>query len=365
MYLNNLFFLAGLNYPVWEYIYEMPLDVYYGEDCLEFPERVVCFGGHMPSANDLTYVNVSLNAVVRASCQQQSQWHLSRIQQPLDLNYINYNPYFKNTSDFTVVVMDTWMDVDHSQLQGRAKRWKSFVPHDPHRFPEHATHCAGLVGSKDYGTARDAQIASVQILGDDGAGDYASMIQALHYVLTQIRSSTSKNKFVVSLSVGGPQDAAVNRAVESLLPFAPVFVAAGNSAEDACLTSPSSSRLVFTVAASNVFNKFSSFSNFGTCVDLIAPGENIVSLCPRNQLCAMSGTSMATPLSAGLLVNYWAERPELNSGQVMARFWHKLALGVIDGVPAKTVNRFLFKQAAPCLWHDDLDQIVFEGCPFY
>jgi subtilisin family serine protease len=353
----------------WLYIYEVPLGMFYGHRCLEFPERLVCFGNTMPSAFDLTYINVSMNSIVNSQCQQQSPWHLSRIQQPGSFNYFNYNPYPANTSKIEFVVLDTWMDVNHPELEKRVDRWKSFVSHDPGQYPAHATHCAGLIGSKSFGTARQSKIHSVQVLDDTGSGDYATMIEAINYVYLRLKNSPTK-KFIVSMSIGGPRSEALNRALEVLLRLSPVVVAAGNSAEDACNVSPASS-LAFTVAASGPFNKFATFSNFGKCVDAIAPGESILSLCPNEKTCWMGGTSMATPLTAGLLAHYWLEKPQFNAQQLLSYFSHSLARNIVSGVPpaSNTPNRFLQKITAPCFYEEFINQQedyapYYSGCPF-
>lgn len=336
----------------WQYIFELPLGLYYGDDCLRFPERVVCFGNEMPPAYDLSYMNVTLNQPIHAisfiedSCQRPAQWHLARIQQPTNFNYFNFRPY-ADSSRVEFIVMDTWMDVDHPEIKGRADRWKSFVDHDPQAFPEHATHCAGLIGGKTYGTARQSRIHSVHILDDDGQGDYGSMIEALHYVFTIAKRDEGKRKYIVSMSLGGPQSDAVNRAVEVVHSIAPVVVAAGNSNRDACGESPASAK-VLTVAASGPLNRFSDFSNFGSCVSLISPGESILSACPNNKTCWMSGTSMATPLAAGVLGHYWLDKPELTVSQLAVHFLHSISQGPVQGVPKNTPNKFVFKQAPYC-----------------
>jgi subtilisin family serine protease len=345
----------------WTYIYELPLNAVYGQDCIEFPERMICFGNEMPAPADLTYMNVSYNDVVRSTCQKSAPWHLARIQQPSLLNYFNYNPYSTNTENIAFVVMDTWMDTAHPDLQGRAKRWKGFVPHDDSNYPTHATHCAGLIGSKTYGTARKSPIYSVRVLDDNGEGDYASLISAIQYVLTKIKEDPD-TKYIVSMSLGGPTSPAVNRAVAALAAVAPVVVAAGNEAADACGSSPASERSAITIAASAPLNNFAAFSNYGKCVDMIAPGESILSLCPQNKLCWMSGTSMATPLAAGLLAHYWAEKPYATPQLISALFVQNAARNVLKNVPSNTVNRFLFKSSSKCIaYQEDLEQELYDS----
>ncbi len=333
----------------WQYIYELPLGIYYGQNCLNFPERTVCFGNEMPAPLDLIYMNVSQNQMFQLAteCQLNAKWYLPRIQQPSDTAYSNYNPYPKNSSEVSFVVLDTWMDVDHEEFEGRASRWRSFQPHNPKFFPRHGTHCGGLIGSKSYGTARQSKIYSVQVLKDDGQGDYATLIQSLDYVYKQVCPDKSR-KYIVSMSIGGPKSDAFNHAVEAVANCVPVFVAAGNDAQDACNSSPSSVASAMTVASSNILNKFSLFSNSGSCVNIIAPGENILSLCPQNLTCYMSGTSMATPLSAGLAAHFWLKNPNLSPNQLFSKMIKESAWNVIQNVPQKTPNRFLSLKQDKC-----------------
>jgi subtilisin family serine protease len=331
----------------WLYIYELPLGVQYGQNCLDFPERTVCFGNEMPSAFDLSFMNVSYNDRFTTECQQQAPWHLARIQNPSSLNYFNFNPYFRSSSNVSFIVMDTWMDIDHEEFEGRAQRLKGFVPHSDSQFPTHATHCAGLIGSKTYGTARDSKIYSVRVLDDEGSGDYSTLIQAIHYVYQQV-SQNSTRKFIVSMSLGGPKSDAVNRAIDSLALITPVFVAAGNEGQDACSTTPASAQNVITVAASDPYNNFASFSNRGSCVKLIAPGDSILSLCPRNSKCWMSGTSMATPLAAGLAAQFWLDEPHLKPKELQQRMINQSAKNLIKNTPWRTPNAFLFKKNGLC-----------------
>lgn len=346
----------------WAYIYELPLNAMYGQDCLEFPERMVCFGNEMPSPYDLSYINVSLNDYVSTSCQKKAPWHLARIQQPKLLNYFNYNPYSTSTSSVTFVVLDTWLDTSHPDFEGRAKRWKAFQNHDSSQYPEHATHCAGLIGGKTYGAARQSKMYSVQVLDDDGKGDFATLITAIQYVMSKIRDEP-RTKFIVSMSLGGPHSPAVNRAVAALAKISPVLVAAGNEAQDACSTSPASELSAITVAASGPLNRFAGFSNRGKCVDMIAPGESILSTCPNNLLCWLSGTSMATPLAAGLLAHYWVQNPSLDPKEISTLFLRSSTNNVIQNVPPGTVNRFLFKSTSQCLEY--YPQVEKEICEDY
>lgn len=331
----------------WLYIYELPLGIYYGQQCLNFPERTVCFGNEMPSQIDLTYMNVSLNDVVSTACQEGAQWFLPRIQQPTQLASNNYNPYSTNSSDVAFVIMDTWVDSKHKLFGRRVQNWQAFQPHDPSKFPSHGTHCAGLIGSSLYGTARQSKIYSVQVLNDEGQGDYAALIEAVHYVYTKISQYPGK-KFIVSMSISGPKSLAFNRAIETLTHFAPVFVAAGNEAQDACKASPSSAKGPMVVAASSPYNRLAVFSNNGPCVTLIAPGESILSLCPNNALCYQSGTSMATPLAAGLAAHYWVQFPHLTPNQLQSRIVKDSAWNIIKDVPPNTPNRFLYKPSQKC-----------------
>lgn len=179
----------------------------------------------------------------------------------------------------------------------------------------HGTHVASTSGGKVYGVAKSTTLVAVKVLACDGSGSNSGVIGGVDYV-----AKMAKNLDVANLSLGGGKSTALNRAVASAVDAGVVFVvAAGNENQDACSVSPASAPEAFTVEAttfSNNKDQRSSFSNYGECVDIAAPGSLIPAAwindqpnTPRN--CAtrtISGTSMASPHVAGAAALFSASR---------------------------------------------------------
>lgn len=217
-----------------------------------------------------------------------------------------------------VYVIDTGVFVNHTQFEGRAV-WGSTVPEndvdeDNHG---HGTHCAGTIASKQYGVAKSANIIAVKVLGSNGSGTMSDVVKGVSWAAKQAKlkmdaakaeyaatGKTSHKGSVANMSLGGGKsavlDKAVNAAVDQGMHFA---VAAGNDNKDACNNSPAAAEKAVTVGASALSDDRAYFSNHGPCVDVFAPGLNILStfIGSPNAITTMSGTSMASPHTAGLL----------------------------------------------------------------
>jgi len=216
----------------------------------------------------------------------------------------------------TVYVFDTGVNYDHQDFQGRAQPGVDCVSSSTCRIcgsdrncardrQGHGTHCAGTVGGFRYGSAKKAQIRSVKTLGDDGRGSYGAVIRGLDWVMTQRRRS------VASMSLGGPGRVqglteAFRRARNQGVA---IVVAAGNNNQDACNFSPAFVPEAITVGSIDEGNDHrSSFSNWGRCIDVFAPGRDVRSAGHQssNQERTLSGTSMATPLVAGAVAQMFS-----------------------------------------------------------
>jgi cerevisin len=181
----------------------------------------------------------------------------------------------------------------------------------------HGTHCAGTIASRRYGVAKAANVIAVKVLGSNGSGSMSDVIAGVLYaaesavkkaVLAAAEvKATGKTKHkgsVANMSLGGGKsralDETVNGAVDAGLHFA---VAAGNDNRDACSYSPAGAEKAVTVGASTLGDERAYFSNYGPCVDVFAPGLNILStwIGSDSAMNTISGTSMASPHTAGLL----------------------------------------------------------------
>jgi len=160
----------------------------------------------------------------------------------------------------------------------------------------HGTHVAGTVAGATYGVAKAAQLVPVRVLGCDGSGSWSGVIAGLDWAA---RNHVS-GKAVANMSLGGPANSSVDRAVQSLInDGVTVAVAAGNSNANACNSSPARVSAALTVGATDSTDTRAGFSNYGSCLDLFAPGVNIDSTWNTGGTATLSGTSMATPHVAG------------------------------------------------------------------
>lgn len=178
----------------------------------------------------------------------------------------------------------------------------------------HGTHCAGTAAGAVVGVASNAALIGVKVLDDNGSGTSTALLNGINYVIQQHNAAGRSS--VASMSLGfGARSSSVERAVLSMVNAGiHVSVAAGNSNTDACNSSPSAlggaNSAVVSVGASNIRDQVASFSNSGRCVDVYAPGQNVLSTWVGSTTAAnvISGTSMACPHVSGLMAYYLAAR---------------------------------------------------------
>ncbi|PBP17500.1 subtilisin-like protein [Diplocarpon rosae] len=163
----------------------------------------------------------------------------------------------------------------------------------------HGTHCAGIIGSRSYGVAKKACLIGVKVLGADGSGSLSNIVAGIEWAVDDAREKGRIGRAVANLSFGGFYSRTGNAAVRAGL-F--VGVAAGNDGAPAFLTTPASEKTACTVGASDIMDTRVPYSNFGSVVDIFAPGKNIIStwIGGPTRTNARSGTSMATPYIVGL-----------------------------------------------------------------
>ncbi|TPX59010.1 hypothetical protein PhCBS80983_g02808 [Powellomyces hirtus] len=238
-------------------------------------------------------------------------------------------------------IVDTGIFIEHPEFQGRAKIGKTFASDGDKDGNGHGTHVAGTIGSKTYGVAKKVNLIAVKVLDGRGSGTTSDVIAGIEYVATQAPKTGRKS--VANMSLGGGASTTLDRAVQAAIRAGVNFaIAAGNSGRDACLLSPARVPEAVTVAASDKNDRIASFSERGTCVDIIAPGVDITSTWNNGRTNTISGTSMATPHVAGVIALALAEGKFSSPAEVQTYLKVIGSKDRITGALAKTPNVFLY-----------------------
>ncbi|AHG91357.1 peptidase S8 and S53 subtilisin kexin sedolisin [Gemmatirosa kalamazoonensis] len=272
-------------------------------------------------------------------------WGLDRIDQaalPLTTSYA----YATDGTGVTVYIVDTGINYAHTDFGGRAKAGYDAVTSGGTAADcnGHGTHVAGTVGGTKYGVAKAVSLVGVRVLDCTGSGSSSGVIAGLDWVVKQKQANPTR-PMVVNMSLGGGISTALDNAVTSLTSAGiTVVVAAGNSAADACTESPAHVPAAITVGATNKLDGFASFSNYGTCVDLNAPGVSITSdyYTSTTATAAMSGTSMASPHVAGAAALYLSKYPTATPAQVSSALTTNATPNKITTLGAGTPNKLLY-----------------------
>jgi subtilisin family serine protease len=203
----------------------------------------------------------------------------------------------------------------------------------------HGTHVAGTVGSATYGVAKGVSLRAVRVLDCNGSGTNSGVIAGMNWVATNHVARS-----VANMSLGGGFSQATNDAATNLSAKG-VFlaVAAGNSNADACNSSPSSAAGTVTVAATTSTDARATYSNYGGCVDLYAPGSSITSTWINSGTNTISGTSMATPHVAGVAALYKATYGDAAWTTIRDWLSTNSTANVVTGNVSGTPNKLLYK----------------------
>jgi subtilisin family serine protease len=288
---------------------------------------------------DVAYVEQDQVVTVDAT-QSNATWGIDRIDQR-SLPRSGTYTYTNTGSGVRVYVIDTGILTGHSEFGGRASNVYDGFGGNGQDCNGHGTHVAGTVGGAVYGVAKGALLRGVRVFQCSGGSSNSTIIAGIDWV----RSNHIKPA-VANLSLGGGYSSATNTAVTNLA-NAGVFVAvaAGNDNQNACNVSPASAPAVTTVAASTSSDAKASYSNYGSCVDLYAPGSSITSAWYTSTTATntISGTSMATPHVAGVAALYKGTFGDASQATVDAWLKNNATANVITGNVSGTPNRLLFK----------------------
>ena len=250
----------------------------------------------------------SASFMKRSSDLPSIQWDLDRVDEH-DRHFDHQYAPAGSGSGVDVYVIDTGINYDHEDFGGRA-HYAGLDVIDKLTGSDrkgsdcngHGTHCAGTVGGKKYGVAKDVRLFSLRALDCSGTGSVDGIVIAMDHVIAEHKKDDEKTHKVVSLSLGIKKSKVLNTAVKKGEEAGIVVVsAAGNQGGDSCKYSPASADAGIAVGASDSHDRVPDFSNAGRCVELYAPGYHIVSASNKCNTCTLtkSGTSMANPHAAG------------------------------------------------------------------
>ncbi|MGW6824166.1 S8 family peptidase [Streptomyces sp. NPDC055005] len=245
-----------------------------------------------------------------------------------------------NGAGVTAYILDTGIDYAHDEFGGRATFGFDAVGdgRQGNDCNGHGTHVAGTVAGKTYGVARKADLVSVRVLDCEGRGSYSGMIAGFDWVLKNARQPA-----VLNGSLGGDRSVTLNNAATALSDAGVLpVVAAGNDSKDACQVSPASADRVYTVGASNRWDEETSFSNYGTCLEIYAPGEDIVSAKLGGGAVSLNGTSMASPHAAGVAALYKQAHPTAPAEEVAEFLSTESTKDALSAVGKSSPNELLF-----------------------
>ncbi|SDD77992.1 S8 family peptidase [Aquimonas voraii] len=270
-------------------------------------------------------------------------WGLDRIDQrnrPLNGTYI-YNTTATNVRAY---IIDSGVLASHSQFGGRVSGGASYI-NDGRGTSDcngHGTHVAGTVAGSVHGVAKGARIVPVRVFGCSGGSSNSTIIAGIDWV----RANHVKPA-VANMSLGGGASSATDTATNNLINAGvTVVVAAGNSNANACNYSPARVANAITVGSTTSTDARSSFSNFGTCVNIFAPGSSITSAwyTSNSATNTISGTSMASPHVAGVAALYLAGAPSATPATVRNYIYNRATTNVLTGIGSGSPNRMLYSQ---------------------
>jgi subtilisin family serine protease len=238
-------------------------------------------------------------------------WGLDRIDGAKDGKY----EYVGNGKSVRIYIVDTGVDANHPELAGRVLQGFDAFNQNLSQSDcnGHGTHVAGVVAGTTYGVAKAASVVPVRVLNCSGQGNTSSLLAGINWILS---AHPGGSIGIVNMSLGGAKSDQANAAVAKLIDAGLVVVAAaGNSNVDACTFSPASAPGVIAVGATDESDTRASFSNWGSCVDVFAPGVRINSANAANFSlpASRSGTSAASPFVAGAIATYVSSNKVLNS----------------------------------------------------
>ncbi|MEU8068604.1 MULTISPECIES: S8 family peptidase [unclassified Micromonospora] len=266
-------------------------------------------------------------------------WGLDRIDQrnlPLNSTYT----YPNTATNVRAYIIDTGIRTTHSDFGGRATWGTNTVDTNNTDCNGHGTHVAGTVGGTKYGVAKGVRLVAVKVLNCSGSGTTAGVISGVNWV-----TSNAVKPAVANMSLGGGASTTLDNAVANSINSGITYaLAAGNSSANACNSSPARVASAITVGATTSTDARASYSNYGSCVDIFAPGSSITSAWRTSDTAtnSISGTSMASPHVAGAAALVLSANTSYTPAQVASYLTSNATTGKVTSPGTGSPNRLLF-----------------------
>ncbi|MFP5304368.1 MAG: S8 family serine peptidase [Gammaproteobacteria bacterium] len=352
--------------PLADLIQALLVPVGGGQVIAQYEHALLGFAVRMSAAQAAALARLPLVELVEQdqvmhaiATQNNATWGLDRIDQrnlPLNGTYVYPD---QAGAGVHVYVIDTGLNGSHTEFTGRVGNGRNFASHgtgllctllgigcpapDPNNTSDcngHGTHVSGTAVGTTYGVAKQATVHPVRVLGCGGSGSTSGVISGVDWV-----AANAQLPAVANMSLGGGNSTALDQAVQNAIASGVTFaVAAGNSNADACSGSPNRVPEAITVGATTSSDARSSFSNYGSCVDIFAPGSDITSAWHTSNSATntISGTSMASPHVAGAAALVLGADPSASPDDVTDAIIGNATLGVLSNVGSGSPNALLY-----------------------
>lgn len=328
------------------------LDAAGGRQTLELHYRyesaLLGFAASMPASSlqalqknpNVAYIEPD-QVITLSATQSPATWGLDRIDQR-NLPLSNSYTYNNTGAGVTAYIIDTGILYGHNEFGGRASFGYDAFGGNGADCNGHGTHVSGTVGGSAYGVAKGVTLKAVRVLNCSGSGTNSGVIAGVNWVASHHAAGAPA---VANMSLGGSVssalDTAVNNAINDGVTFA---IAAGNSNRNACNYSPARVAAAITVGATTSTDARASYSNYGSCLDLFAPGSSITSAWYTSTTATntISGTSMATPHVAGVAALYLQSNTSASPATVRNAIVNNATTGKVTSPGSNSPNRLLF-----------------------